>query len=442
MSAIVLESDLRVVESASDTAKPQANELEFVCLDSFEAALPLRSDWDALVECVGGDVFNTFDWCATWWKHFGHRRALAIYVARRGDKLVAVWPLFREKIWWGPIALRVVRVVGCDHGVTTCNLITAFDSVGSVASTVIAALEQEGPWDVLHIGEIPGYAQNGSALAEGFRKSLLVGAVVLEDDAYPHAVFDVPADYEAYLAGLSVKERRNVRRDERELARQGGGYREPTEEQDVDAAFDALINLHRRHWAARGRHGHFDDVPGVEAFHREVARKCLSGGRLALVEVQTPNGVIASEYALRFNRRLHWIIGGRREDVTSRVGFCGLVRGAVREGVTLIDGLPGAYDYKRRLGAKSLSVKMISVLPRGGRGAARRVLTRAVVQGASLVYHRAWFWHLAPWLMKRMPHLASFLVRPGLWERFARSRFLVVARHRSEEKAELHRESE
>ncbi len=427
---------------ASRSDKRRTGELELVCANSFESALALRAQWDALVERVEGDVFNTFDWCATWWKHFGHSRTLAIYLARRENELVAVWPLFREKIRWGPFALRVVRVVGCDHGVTTCNLSTDPTLVIGVASGVVAALEHDGPWDLLHVGEIPGYAQNGSALAEAFRKLPIVGQVSFEEDAYPHAVFDVPADYEAYLAGLSVKERRNVRRDERELARQAGSHREPANEEEINAAFDALIDLHRRHWAARGRHGHFDDVPGVEAFHREMARKCLDEGRLAMVEVKTPEGVIASEYALRFNKRLHWIIGGRREDVTSRVGFCALMRGAVRQRVTLIDGLPGAYDYKRRLGARSLSVKMISVMPQGWGGAARRRMTRAAVQGASLVYHRAWFWHLAPWLMKRAPHLASLLVRPGLWERFARSRFLVVARHRTEGKAEPQRESE
>lgn len=415
------------------TRRAPAIAIEVDCLGLFESAAPIQAEWDALVERVGGDVFNTFDWCATWWKHFGHGRQLALFVARRGSELVGVWPLFREKIRWGPISLRVVRVVGCDHGVTTCNLSTDADCVDFVASAVVSALEVAGPWDLLHVGEIPGYAQNCEALAQAFRQSPGVGHVVLENEAYPHAVFDVPADYESYLAGLSVKERRNVRRDEREIGKRGGTHRQPESESELEAAFDALIDLHRKQWAVRGRHGHFEDVPGVEAFHRDVARKSWSDGRLAMVEVKTPESVLASEYALRFNKRLHWIIGGRRENVTSRVGFCALMRGALRDGVTMIDGLPGAYDYKRRLGARSQSIKMISVLPKGRRGARRRLaMTRAAVQAVSFGYHRAWFWHLAPWLMRRVPQLGSIIVRPGLWERFARSRFLVVARHQAE----------
>lgn len=441
MSTAFVDSGLTSVGSTARSDERGPRGLHVARLDSFEEATALRAEWDALVVRVGGDVFNTFDWCATWWKHFGHRRALTVYIARRGAELVAVWPLFRERIAWGPLGLRVVRVVGCDHGVTTCNLTTEPTELVAVAEAIVGSMEAAGPWDLLHVGEIPGYADGGAALAEAFRRSSPVGEVRFDSDAYPHAVFDVPADYEAYLARLSIKERRNVRHDERELAKQGGNFHEPKSVEELNAAWDTLVDLHRRHWAARGRFGHFDDVPGVEAFHREIAQKSLDSGRLGMVEVRTSQGAIASEYALRFNNRLHWIIGGRREDVSSRVGFCALMHGAVRDGVTLIDGLPGAYDYKRRLGARSLGVKMISVLPKDGRGAWRLAMTRATAQFVSLVYHRAWFWHLAPWLVRKAPHLSLMLIRPGLWERFARSRFLVVARHRSEETLETSRET-
>lgn len=419
-------------DSHSPAESQRGDALAITRFDSFDAALPIRESWDALVERTDGDVFNTFDWCAIWWKHFGHGRKLALFVARRGEKLVAAWPLFRETLWWGPAALRVIRVVGCDHGVTTCNLTTDPDAMQRVAPGIVAALEADGPWDLLHVGEIPGYAENGAALAGAFRKSAHVGAVQFDNNAYPHAVFDVPRDYEAYLASLSVKERRNVRYDERELEKRGGSIGETQNAEDVDSAFDVLIDLHRKHWAARGRHGHFDDMPGVEAFHREIAQRFQTHGLLALLELRSNEGVIASEYALRFNRRLHWIIGGRKEDVTSRIGFCALLRGAIRDSLTLIDGLPGAYDYKRRLGARTLGVKMITVVPRGGRGAVRRTLTRAAVHAASLVYHRAWFWHFAPWLAQKTPRLSSKFVRPGLWQRFARSRFLIVGKHEAE----------
>lgn len=396
--------------------------------DSFEEALQIREEWDNLVERTGGDVFNTFDWCATWWKYFGKCRKLILIAVRSDDDLVAVWPLFRETIWWGPVYLRVVRVVGCDHGVTTCNLSTELAFLVPTVHLVLSSLEAQGPWDLFHVGEIPGYARHIPELAAALQQSQHVDQVCWDNHAYPQAAFDVPHDYEAYLAGLSLKERRNVRHDERELAKRSGEYVEPRDMKAIDTAFDMLIDLHQKHWRARGRHGLFQDVPGIESFYREVAKMSFPCGRLALLEVRSPDGVLASEYALRFNHRLHWIIGGRRENVSSRIGFCGLMRGAVQAATSMIDGLAGEYDYKRRLGARELSIKTIFVYPRSKRGRARLRLTRWAAQIASLLYHRIWYWHASPWLAKRLPHLSSMLVRPGVWEGFARSKFLVVGR--------------
>lgn len=407
-------------------------EVRFQRHDSFADAEPQREEWDALVERVGGDLFTTFDWCSIWWKHFGHGRRLELHTARHGDDLVAVLPFFRETIRWGPVGLRVVRVVGCDHGVTTCNVAIEPQWIEPTARLLLEALESGGSWDLLHIGELPGYAENAPLLAEALRKCPQTGDVIFGENEYPQNVFDVPGDYESYLAGLSTKERRNVRRDERQLEQADGAVRlKPNGENELRCAFDDLIALHRTQWAARGRLGHFGDWPGVEEFHRDVAKALSARRRLAFVEVRAEGRVLASEYAGRFGRRLHWIIGGRSEEVTSRIGFCALVRNAIRDGATVIDALPGSYDYKRRLGAKTLGVKTMTVRPRSGRGRMRIALVRGTTRLVSLAYHRLWYWHLAPWLRTRFPRRRLPLLRSGLWERFLRARFLVPARHDS-----------
>lgn len=400
--------------------------------DSFGDAEPLRERWDALVERVGGDLFSSFDWCAIWWKHFGHGRRLELHAAWRGDDLVAVLPLFRETIRWGPVGLRVVRVVGCDHGVTTCNVAVEAEWIEATARMLMETLETSGPWDLLHVGEMPGYADNAPLLAEALRKCPQADRVIFGENEYPHNVFDVPGDYESYLAGLSTKERRNVRRDERQLEQKESAARlEPRDDKELRRAFDDLIALHRVQWTARGRLGHFDDWPGVENFHREVACALSACGRQAFAEVRVEGRVLASEFAGRFGRRVHWIIGGRCAEVTSRIGFCALMRNAIRDGATVIDALPGSYDYKRRLGAKTLGVKTIIVLPRIGRGRMRLAIVRGITRIASLVYHRLWYWHFAPWLRAKFPKLRLPMLRAGLWKRFLRARFLVAGRHDS-----------
>ena len=161
MTSSTVPSGARLAASANANNENRSSAVCGVRLrrfDSFDDAAPLCGAWDALVERVGGDLFATFDWCAIWWKHFGHGRRLELFTAWCGDDLVAVLPMFRETIRWGPIGLRVVRVVGCDHGVTTCNLAIEPQWAEATARLLVEALEFGGPWDLLHIGELPGYA--------------------------------------------------------------------------------------------------------------------------------------------------------------------------------------------------------------------------------------------------------------------------------------------
>ncbi len=403
---------------------------------SFEDAKFLREQWDEFVERIDGDLFAAFDWCATWWRYFGQRRQLELYVATAGNEMVAILPLFRDTIRWGPLYLRVIRIVGCDHGVTTCNVMIDPNWLESVVGALMVELNRGGMWDIIHLGELPGYFQHGRELADALRSCPESGGVVLGDSDYPHTVFDLPNTFDDYLASLSLKERRNVRRDERQLEGMGSIERhEPANPRELQQAFTELMDLHTSHWAKLGRLGHFGEWPNAEAFQWEVAQALLEHGRLALVQIRVNGKLQAAEYGGRFGRRLHWIIAARRHDTTSRIGFCALVRSALRRGVTQIDALPGYYDYKRRLGARVLGVKTITVLSPRLPSRVRARLFWATTWMIDLAYHRIWFWRVAPWLRKRFPSLRKGMLRAGLWRRYVRSRFLVAAKPKWHESA-------
>ncbi|HUW19285.1 MAG TPA: GNAT family N-acetyltransferase [Sedimentisphaerales bacterium] len=406
--------------------------LRMVCYQSFEEAEFLRERWDALVERLDGDLYSSFDWCATWWKHFGRGRQLAIYVATVHDELAAVLPLFRETIRWGPLSLKVVRIVGCDHLTTTCNVAVGPEWVVQVAEGLMTELCHDGKWDLIHMGSLPGYSQCTKALADAIRCCRQAGKVVFGDNDYPHMVFELPGSFEEFVESLSTKERRNVRRDERQLESVGAvRQHQPASVCDVEQALDRLSKLHTAYWVGRGRLGHFHEWPGVEAFHRDVAERLFRRGRLALVEVSVDGETVASEYGGWFGPRMHWVIGARGRDLTSRIGFCALVRAVLASGRRQIESTPGYYDYKRRLGAKVLGVQSIWVFSHGVMSRARARIFWAVTWVIGQAYHRVWFWHLAPWLRRKFPGLWLPWLRAGLWPRFLRANFLIAARRRS-----------
>lgn len=408
--------------------------LQIRCYRSFEEMQFLRQEWDRLVENIGGDLFSSFDWCAVWWKHFGHDRRLELYVATVGDELVAVLPLFRETIRWGPLALRMIRIVGCDHLTTTCNVTIHPKWLEPVAKTLMLELDRNGVWDMIHFGELPGYSRSAKALAEVLHQCKQVGRVVFNDNAYPNMLFDLPDTFEKYLEKLSRKERRNVRRDERKLEKRTLVMRRQiVDKSQLHVAFSELINMHQQHWLERGRLGHFGEWPNAEQFHRELAEVLLDRDRLLFVEVLANGQLQAAEYGVKFGHRVHWITGCRCRETTSRIGFCALVRSALAIGSTQIDALPGYYDYKQRLGAKVLGVKTITVFSPRATSRLCAQLFRATTWLIALVYHRIWFWHLAPWLRTKLPNLRIPWLNVGLWQRFIRARFLVAAKQRKPE---------
>ncbi|MHC4418167.1 MAG: GNAT family N-acetyltransferase [Planctomycetota bacterium] len=407
--------------------------LQLRCYSSFQQAEHLRQSWDSLAQQLDGDISASFDWCDAWWRHFGKGRSLELYIATIENELIAVLPLFRENIHWGPLALRVIRIVGSDHVTTTCNITVQPARLDEVIQAIMIELNRNGAWDIIHLGDMPGYARYATDLAEALRRSPHTGKVVFRDSGYPHMVFDLPDHFDEFLASLSTKERRNVRRDERRWNHGSVNWQQPANPQELDKVFDLLIRLHTTNWVDRGRLGHFRDWPGIEHFHREVSKHLLRQNRLMIVGVQANGEPVAMEYGVRFGRRLSWIIGGRSQNVTGRIGYCAIVRWALAAGVTQIDALPGYYNYKRRLGARVLTTKTIRVMPPRISSLVRMLVFKSATWLIDFIYHRAWFWHFAPWLRRAFPKIRISWLWAGLWPRFTRARFLIDAKSRYRE---------
>lgn len=397
----------------------------------FDSARALQREWDHLVEELDGDAFSTFTWCEVWWRHFGAGRTLEIHTARMAGALVGVLPLFRETIRFGPFSVVCVKIVGTDRSNTTCRPIIRPEYAGWVMREAVNALSARGRWDVLFFGEMPGYF-DVKPIAATLRKAAPDRRVILDERYHPQMIFDLPGDYESWLAALPRKERRNVRHDERELSTADYQCHQPSEAVELSHAFDSLIGLHEEQWSQRGWRGHFGDFPGVERFHRDVAEEMQRHGRTMLVTISVDKQPVAAEYCIQFGRRVHWITGGRAPGIASRVGVCAIIKEALRRGANQVDALNGFYDYKRRLGARAISLQTLTVETTQG---SRRATLAAVRLGVWLtfqLYCRAWYWHLAPWLRRKMPRVRSGPLKWALDPKFLRSRFLVQCGRRNQ----------
>ena len=398
----------------------------------FDQVSALRSQWDDLALRSGGDVFSTFDWCREWWRVFGvANRELRLCLGWRGERLVGILPLFWERLSWGPFSLRVMRLIGGEHPFSKAAFAMEKADARAFLSCVFGHAMDD--WDVIYLGELPGHRDGFDEMAGALRELSDVGMVIANAEAYPHMVFDVPESMDDWLSSLSLKERRNVRRDLRELEVNGDAVDLAKCGVPTAAAVNELIRLHAEQWRRQGRLGQFGDWRGCEAFTQAVVQRLAECDRAFLHQVHKNDVLMATELSYRFGDRLHWIIGGRADGVTSRVGFSALMRTCVESGIRLIDAMGGLFDYKRRLGARVIHIKTITAISNRSGSEARWRRFRAATAAVDVPYFRGWQWRLQPALLRILPHWFHSLLGRPMWRRYARSKFVLIREGRQQQ---------
>ena len=297
-------------------------------IDSIAAA---RLEWQHLAS-ESGNIFSTWEWAETWWRHFGGSRQLRLSAWRTAEgRLVALLPLYS----WRSRPLRVLRLIGHGPG----------DQLGPVAAPADLpdaqrALRREladaGP--VLFLGEhLP--ADEGWAEALGGRALSRTGAPVLHFDG---------RSWDEVLASRSANFRQQVRRRERTLAKAHAvRFRLTTEQAALAGDLDLLFSLHAERW------GEGSDFAGpARAFHRDFAAQALERGWLRLWIAELDGDPAAAWYGFRFAGRESYYQAGwgsrwSRSSVAT-VLLVHTIREACGDGMLEYRFLQGDEPYKYR----------------------------------------------------------------------------------------------
>ena len=389
---------------------------------SWSQLAPLRYAWDHFVETHAGDVFTTFDWCSIWWKHYGHGRRLEVYVFTEKAELVGILPLFRETLRIGPVQLRAIRVVGCDHSPATCDVVIADGHQQEVISGLRDRLcpGRSEPWDLFHIGPLPGYRKDVKSLQEDLAGSFGLSANVTVRECGPHTVFKLPSSSASFASHMSKNMRTGIKKETRRLYRRHRvtvSY--ATGRRQIVEAFQRLVTLHDRQWQAKGLRGYFGEWPRSESFYLDIAQAHAARGRTILQKIHAEDEPLSVLFALRFGKSVHALLYGRSSE--KRWNFCSpgrfavwtLIRNAIAAGMQRVDALRADYDHERRMGATILKQQSISIVNSGRLSRFKYGVFWHVKRLLSFGYHRLWYRTLGPRLG---------LLRAPLWESYIRSR--------------------
>ena len=315
-------------------------------------------DWQELVRRdPDAHVFATPEWNRVWWEQFGAGKDLFILTMRSRGELVALVPLYR-KMEEGRAVLRFVGGVDLtDYLGPICSL----DDREPVAATLVDWLSsREVRWDELDAHNMPvpfGFADflTMQAQKQGFEFTV--------DQEETSAVLLLPSDWEVYLKDLDSKERHELRRKRRRLARvhPDAEVRTSTRE-TLERDLDFFVEMHR---GAEGDKGDFMN-PEIAAFFRRLARAFMDSGSLRLSFLEIAGSPISSTFGFRMGTT-YYLYNSAYEPEAGRVSpglvlVSELVKSAIEAGIDRFDFLRGPERYKYQLGAEAVPLHNVRIL--------------------------------------------------------------------------------
>jgi CelD/BcsL family acetyltransferase involved in cellulose biosynthesis len=392
-----------------------ASDLRIERIASLEDLDRVREEWDGFVEQSGSDIYFTVDWLQAWWTHYGRGRAFHGFILWDGARMVGVLPFSVQRVWAGPVTVRLAKFVGAD---STLPVFTPAVADGFEESVVRAALEllfDDAGCDAVSLSPLSGLsrvpeAAERAAAGDTFR-------LVRSDSPGVHTVFNLPGSFDEYLRSLSSSQRKSLRRYLRKLnSRHEISFRTVTGDEAI-ANFDRFAELHAAYWRQRGKLGHFGDWPAGADFNRDLIARMAARGRARFYEVAGDGRVLAIEYCFVLGDRCYWRLPARDPDpelaelCLGRVSVAEMFRILIETGHRMVEGGPGHYDYKLRLGAEEHSLRRIVISGRSGPSRWRTALLVRWADLLQLVYYRGWFLKVRPRLGLPPRHLRRPWIR-------------------------------
>jgi hypothetical protein len=339
--------------------------------------------------------------------------------------------MFRETIRLGPLSLRVVRLLGTDHAGTRVWPIFQTQHATESFEMLISALDRGGVWDVLHIGDLPGYFRQIEVLCDCLIRSAR-GQLYRNLNYYPHAVFSLPDDFEKYLDKLSGNERNNVRKNERRLSKSHVLRSTVVSREEYDTFLDEFFRWHDEYWESQNELGFFSLWPGSRAFHADIARAQCDVGKPVLMRVFASDDPVGLLCAHQFHHKLHLFQAVRAPGNLwdsfgpGRLLHCEAFRWCILQGIEIVDAMSGFYEYKRRLGAEFLGLTTVAVVRNSMWSGARAAVFRLMVAVVDAMYFRLWLCKVVPFMRRCLRIKPGRILGAGMAVRFIRSRFVLI----------------
>jgi len=316
----------------------------------------LRDEWPAVFENdPTATPFASFEWQSAWCRHWAEGGTPWMLAVRDGERLVGLAPfLLRTRG-----GLRYLTGLGVGVG-NYWDIIAAPDDRERVVTEVAAALgRRTSEWDALFMDKLPEESTTMAALrGAGLR---LGNTTQLTSPR-----IELPTSFDDYLAGVSSKRRREIRRSLQKLDAGELTIHEVNGPEELRVAIERWQALKVQWWTSRGlpldpEHSsrRFLDFT-VDALTAMVPR-----GLAAVWELRRGEEIVSINIGLTDELAYYgWLFGfdSRFEDL--RPGHMLIaygIRWSVEQGLRYYDFMLGAESYKYHYAPRDRAVLTVTV---------------------------------------------------------------------------------
>jgi CelD/BcsL family acetyltransferase involved in cellulose biosynthesis len=339
----------------SATAEP---EVQVVVRDDVHASwiatsgdlAQLRAEWNELFQRANAEnIFLSFGWMSTWWKHFGKGQLAVIAVRDSAGVLIAVAPFYIARSS-AALGTRRLGFLADDHVGSDYLNVLADARCGVAAMEEIARIlfAHRRLWDYIELCDAAD-----SPLMAALSQALLSGGMrVFETTRRVCRYIALPPTFEKYLAGISSSLRANYRRRWRALqSEHQAECLAISEVGELEQNFPALIALHRMRFEQRETDSAFL-APHVPDFHLEVMRDLARQGFVRLFVLKAGGEPVAALYGFSVGRTFQFYQCGMHPGWVrfglGQVLIGNAIEQSIATGHVTFDFLRGDESYKTR----------------------------------------------------------------------------------------------
>ncbi len=422
---------MNFISQVSSAVPATADSLNAELFTSFENISITHSEWDEFIESIGGEIFLTYDWCRTWWKYYGDGRQLMIYIFRDSqNSLCGVMPVFSETFGLGPASVRVVKMVGSDFMPITFAIPVRDERLEMVTHAFLDLLNEKCHWDLLYLGTVCGRYLAVESLVNAYKTYSKNAYDVDVTSNQVQIYYDVANSWDEQVAGLSRRQRQNLRRVQNGLLKENltPNYI-PATKSDFAEIFSTFVQVHQQQWNELGMPGHFIDWPCSVEFHSEIGSLGVEKGRTRLFTVTLNDQVIGYNYLYKFGCSYQWYLSGRSHYENDskmdfqRISFRLAMQSALSERVTWIDDGRGRYDYKLAMGGKLTDVSNVYVESRKMLSRMKLSIFYFLILTCNVLYSKVWRRRIAPRMGFRSRPLFSWWIKTHMLSRIEPTRY-------------------